>query len=66
MDDRTGYTHVSGSYSDLVGDVLEVHLHGPGSTLPNDTIVLHLDHTGGKTGTFEGDGHLKPNRVRGE
>ena len=59
IDDVSGYVHVIGAYQDLLGPVVEMHLHGPGDGTPNGGTLLYLDNDGGTAGTFEGDGILE-------
>ncbi len=64
LDETSGALSISGSYADLLGPEIDVHLHGPAAPDENGPIVLSLAATGGTSGSFHGNGTLTPQQVQ--
>lgn len=55
----TGAMSISGSYSGMLGNVNNAHLHGFSAPGVNSGIVFGLTHTGGFSGTITGNGVIQ-------
>jgi hypothetical protein len=56
FDDLTGVMSITGSYSGLVGTVVDAHLHGYAPIGANAGVIFGLSQTGGTAGSFSGGG----------